>query len=211
MAKTDPQATRKRLAEHYASITNEELVQLADNAWSLTDIAKDALKAELSRRQLSVELHESAPAQDTRPNLVVLRTFRDLPEALVAKSILDSGGIESFLQDDNVVRMDWLWSNAIGNIKLLVKAEAVADAVTMLDQKPIERFDVTGSGEYKQPRCPACGSVDASYGATGRRLAYATVALGIPLPVKRGGWKCNSCGDEWNEPADDAPERDPDS
>jgi hypothetical protein len=47
------------------------------------------------------------------PNLVTLCRFRDIPAALLAKSILDSEGIECFLADENTIRMDWLWSNML--------------------------------------------------------------------------------------------------
>ncbi len=42
---------------------------------------------------------------------------------MLAKGKLDSEGLESFLADDNTVRMDWLWSNLLGGIKLLVDPE----------------------------------------------------------------------------------------
>ena len=54
-------------------------------------------------------------------DIVVLRRFRDIPAALVAKTILDSAEIECFLVDLNTVRMDWLYSNAIGGVKFLGK------------------------------------------------------------------------------------------
>jgi len=204
MAKADPEAERKRLAEHYASITDEELRQLADDAWSLTDSAKELLKAELSRRGLAIELRDSSATEESAPGLVILRTYRDLPEALLAKSILDSAGFECFLLDENVIRMDWLLSNALGNIKLLVKTDAASEAAKFLDPEPIESFEVTASGEYKQPRCPVCDSLDVSYGVLGKRLAYLTVALGVPLPVRRSGWKCHSCGHSWDQLSDSA-------
>ena len=49
--------------------------------------------------------------------------FQNLPEALLAKGSLDSSGIECFLTDDNMVRMDWFMSNLLGGAKLLVNRE----------------------------------------------------------------------------------------
>jgi Putative prokaryotic signal transducing protein len=202
MAKLGPEATRKRLAEHYASLTEEELRELADDGWSLTDVAREILKAEVSRRGLTFEVRE-APLQDSEhPRLVTLRQFRDLPEALLARSILDSAGIDCFLQDENTIRLDWLWSNAMGGVKLLVKEEDASDAANLLDQKPLESFHLTPGDEYIQPRCPVCGSVNISFGEKGKRLSYVTVAVGVPLPVKRSGWKCHSCGYQWDEMPD---------
>jgi hypothetical protein len=198
MTKPDSEAERERLAKYYASITPEELQQLAQDAWSLTDAAREALKAELSRRGLAAELRQSPPANQPLPGIVAIRQFRDLPAALLAKSVLDSAGIDSFLQDENTIRLNWLWSNALGGIRLLVREEDAADAARLLVQKPAEIFETT-SGEYKQPRCPICGSTDISFGVKGRSLSYATVAIGVPLPVKRHGWRCSSCGHEWSE------------
>ena len=59
--------------------------------------------------------------------LVTIRQFRDLPEALLAKGSLESAGIECFLADENLVRLDWFISNFIGGIKLKVR---VPDAAT---------------------------------------------------------------------------------
>ena len=56
-------------------------------------------------------------------NLVTIERFRDLPEALLAKGKLESSGIRCFLADSELVRTDWLWSNAIGNMRLQVRAE----------------------------------------------------------------------------------------
>jgi hypothetical protein len=198
MTKSDPEAERKRLAEWYAAMTNEELQQLADEAWRLTESAREALGGELSRRDMAIDLRDSPAAEPPWSRLVILRVFRDLPDALLAKSILDSAAIECFLYDENTIRMDWLWSNALGGIKLCVKEEDAAAASELLDQKPAGKFEAEGTGEYTQPRCPRCGSLNISFGEQGRRLAYATVAVGVPLPVKRGGWKCESCGHVWH-------------
>jgi hypothetical protein len=59
-----------------------------------------------------------------------------MPEAFAAKSLLEDAGIESFLQDDNVVRMDWFWSDAIGGIKLLVRQKDVEESEKVLTATP---------------------------------------------------------------------------
>jgi hypothetical protein len=140
---------------------------------------------------------ETAPS-----NLVTIRDFVNLPEALVAKSILDSADIECFLYDENVIRMDWLLSNALGGIKLRVKREDASAALELLDQEPTGKIDLGSEGEYEQPRCPHCGSLDLSFGGIGKHQSYVTIALGVPLPVHRSGWKCHSCGHTWHGPED---------
>jgi hypothetical protein len=203
VAKPDPEATRKRLAEHYASLTEAELRPLAENAWSLSDSARLLLDAEVHRRGLEIRLRSVADDVDHNfQNLVILRNFTDVRDADLARSVLDSAEIECFLFDENVIRMDWLWSNLLGGVKLVAKEVDAADALGLLDQTPTEKFHVTGIGEYEQPRCPQCDSLDVSFGGNGKRLSYITIALGVPLPVARSGWKCDSCGLKWDETED---------
>ena len=73
---------------------------------------------------------------DPKDRPVVLRRYRDMPTGFVAKSVLDNAGIECFLQDDNVVRMDWLCSNAMGGIKLWVREKDTKDAEELLSLGP---------------------------------------------------------------------------
>jgi hypothetical protein len=203
MQNSDPSAERHRLTQLYAEKTEAELQQLAEGAFTLTEIARDALKSELLRRDMKVELREQ-PAAEVHPELVKLRQFRDLPPALLAKSILDSANIECFLADENTVRMDWLWSNAIGGVKLWVKQENAEDASALLDQQLPDNFEVEGVGEFKNPRCPICDSPNISYEELHKPLSYASVAIGVPMKVKRHRWKCSACGHEWfdeSEPA----------
>jgi hypothetical protein len=69
------------------------------------------------------------------PNLVTVRTFRDLPAAMVAKSVLEAAEIPCFLADANTIRIDWLLSNAIGGIKLRVREDDAAEANEILNQE----------------------------------------------------------------------------
>ena len=95
------QCERRRLAATYAGMTDGELHRLARNAESLTEPACDALEDEMDRRHL--EFSDDAdpePRQEMEVReLVTIRQFRDLPEALLAKGSLESSGIECFLAD----------------------------------------------------------------------------------------------------------------
>jgi rubredoxin len=130
-----------------------------------------------------------------------------LPEALLAKSVLDSEGIECFLADENTIRMDWLWSNAMGGIRLCVKDVDADAARQLLEQAPVDGFEAEGTGEYRQPRCPKCQSSEVSFRGLQKQVAYGSLFLGLPAPIRHHGWKCNSCGLEWDE--EDTPQQIP--
>ena len=197
------------MAGVYAGISEGELEELADNAGSLTEVAKEALKAEILRRRLGIALRDSVEEDLGFSPFVTVRTFMNVPDALLAKSILDSAGVECYLGDENIVGIDWFLSNAVGGVKLRIRQEDVATAAELLDQSPPEAFYVDGVGEYKQPRCPNCKSFDVSFEELDRPAAYASLAgawfTGIvpPVPLKRHGWNCHSCGYAWEESGDD--------
>jgi hypothetical protein len=198
----DFEEKKKQAAEQYSTLTDEELKELAGEAWTLTDAGKQALQDELSRRALEIELAAAPPPEAPQRDLITLRKFRDMPEALLAKGALESAGLESFLMDETTIRMDWLWSNALGGIKLCVKPEDADAAVQLLDQEIPEKFSVEGVGDFEQPRCPQCQSLDISYEDLERRIAHPGLLVGIPIPLKHGRWKCQACGHEW-EPIDE--------
>jgi hypothetical protein len=199
MAESGPQNRRHLVAQVYASMTETELRELAVEAWSLTEIGKEELRAELTRRALDVELAQSPAKDEEISNFVIVRRCRDLPEADLAKSFLESAGIKSFLRDHNTIGVNWGLSYALGGIKLCVNSEDADTAAQLLGQEIPERFDVEGIGEYKQPRCPNCNSLDISLRDWNR--TYAGLVLGAG-PLTGGGhsWLCHSCNFEWPEP-----------
>jgi hypothetical protein len=197
----DEQYERRRLASTYAGMTDGELQSLARNPETLTDAAWEALEDELDRRHLAhpVEVAPEAYEEVVPRTLVTIRQFRDLPEALLAKGSLESSGIECFLRDDNLVRMDWFISNFIGGVKLCVKPQDVENALKLLDEPILEGMYVHGVGLYEQPRCPKCGSLDVNFQELDGPIAYTSAFLRVPMPVQRPAWRCHSCNAEWED------------
>ena len=130
-------------AARYASMSDVELLELATKSWELSDAAWDALEDELDRRGLEPPAPEEVPQSEAveKRNLVLLRRFRDLPEALLAKGMLESAGIACFLADENMVRLDWFISNLLGGVKLMVEAEDFAEASRVLNEPAPQRFE----------------------------------------------------------------------
>jgi len=123
-------------AAHYSQMSDGELLKLALEYWVLSDPAWDALEDEIERRHLEVP-EAGSPPQISLPemrDLVVLRRFRDVPEALLAKGSIEASGIECFLADENMVRMDWFISNLLGGVKLLVQPADFSKASRILNE-----------------------------------------------------------------------------
>jgi transposase-like protein len=103
--------------------------------------------------------------------------------------------------------MDWLWSNALGGVRLFVKDSDASAAEELLNQSFQDSFEVEGQEPFTQPRCPVCNSFDVSYKGLHKRIAYASLWLGVPIPLSRLGWRCSSCGHMWEDPDDVAAEQ----
>ena len=189
------------LASRYAEMSDGELEKVAHDFTSLTDQARSALSTELAKRGLPIPAAAQPSSGDEVEiqNLVTICKFRDLPEALLAKGSLESSGIECFLVDDNMVRLDWFISNLIGGVKLQVKAEDAETANQILDEPIPDEFDVEGVGAYSQPSCPKCQSLDVSFEELNKPVAYTSALLRVPMPVHDKGWKCQSCGHRWED------------
>ena len=106
----------------------------------------------------------------------IVARFTTVGEAEAARSALDAAGIPCRIGDENTVAVQWLYSNAIGGVKVLVaeedreaalgvlrdvSREAPADAEEepeALDEDERSDEEVPSPGNEDNP-CPACGSM----------------------------------------------------
>ena len=206
MTMPTPEEERVRIAGVYSAMSDEELGQIAESGDELSAAAQEAFRAEVARRGLKMEIAPPRGEDVFEFNeTVTLRQFRDLPEALLAKGSLESAGIEAYLVDDNMIRMDWFISNLLGGIKLKVRPEDAEAAGEILNQPIPEMLNVEGVGNFEQPRCPRCQSLDVTYEELNKEFSYLTAYAGVPIPVYKKGWTCHACGNEWEEQGGAAP------
>jgi hypothetical protein len=146
MTKIEPEEERERLARWYGEMSEEELQEIAKQEGSLTDLAREVIRAEMLRRGLKVEQLTESSMGDQGMKPAKIRDFMFLPDALVAKSILDSAGIESFLADETTMRMG-MWSTLISGVKLWVQQEDAETAMALLKQDFSKENGVEGVEE----------------------------------------------------------------
>jgi hypothetical protein len=129
--------------------------------------------------------------------LVTIATFSFPHEAHIAKATLEASGIPAFLADEHTINMQWLYSNAMGGVRLQVPQEFAAQAQEVLNEPaeiaPIPELE---PGPAPAPgACPYCGSRLGEPFAAGRRPAIFTwLLLGLPLWPVREVRKCTACG-----------------
>ena len=187
-------------ALNYAGMSENELQRVARAYGDLTDEAQAALRAEFARRKMEAPLVEEDDGSRGR-TLVTVRRYRDLSEAIVARSLLESAGIGVLLQDENLVRLDWQISNFIGGIRLQVDVQDEAEALEMLAQPVAETIELgEGQAWFPQPHCPVCGSVEITFEGASRGSALASLfLLAVPLPTGKKMWTCEHCGSRWED------------
>jgi hypothetical protein len=192
-------------ADLYRHMSDLELQDLLSDWHSLVPEACSALAAEFAARNL--EFTEPPLPVDDSPEfreLVTIRRYRDLSEAIVARAVVESAGIFCFLKDENLVRLDWQVSNFIGGIRLQVGTADVEAAQDILSQSIPNEISIPDQPGFMQPRCPRCNSTDILWERQGRKAALASLYLfSLPLPRGSESWHCNSCDLRW---IDDEPD-----
>ncbi len=157
-------------------------------------------------------------------NLVTIASFRDLYDAQLAKIRLESAGLEWFFADEATVHADWLYSNAIGGIKLQVRKADVQRALDVLARDSIDEdfAEKAIQEEVESSVCPRCGSENIAYysrpeAAVTLFLLLAIIPCAItisyvfwflailPLLLPEAKWGCEDCRHTWREKQKDTP------
>jgi Putative prokaryotic signal transducing protein len=195
------------LAQTYRSASDNELLDLALAYDSLTDVAQNALRVEFERRGLEPpeiqEIPEAPPTAEYQ-QLATIQQYRELADAQVAKGALESAGIPCYLRDENALRMQWVWSNLLGGVRLQVNEQDRDAARDVLSQPIPEQIQLDGDIPYDQPHCPRCGSLDIHYQAIHERAGLASIILFVPIPIPKQAWICEDCSAQWREVPDDS-------
>jgi predicted Zn-ribbon and HTH transcriptional regulator len=135
---------------------------------------------------------------DSERELVTIQSFRELSEAMLAKGMLNSAGIECVLVDDNTGRMLGFISNVIGGIRMKVYRVDAEAATALLVQPTAEDMDVADEENDQRPRCPKCYSVDITPRELDKPMSTGAW-LSVPLPVREKVCECKSCGYQWDD------------
>jgi hypothetical protein len=96
------------------------------------------------------------------------------------------------------VEAGWLYSNAIGGVKVWIRAEDEARAREVLDDETAAEDeegvrDREPDSASAEP-CPRCGSDDVSVSTDKRRAFLSWLAIGLPLFPASRRVLCRRCG-----------------
>jgi hypothetical protein len=162
--------------ENYEHMTEDELCSLAEDAYDLTEIAREALQAVLSEKGISVQLRlERPPSRSPRAeppddeDLVIFSWPPSTEAAGRTMTILAAAGIPSFLNLE--VRADDL-----------KRAHAALDRADEEEEPQAEKdFAIL---------CPKCCSTKVVLKGRNPDLVASS-------PIAKFQWSCDACGHQW--------------
>ncbi|MCS0417381.1 DUF2007 domain-containing protein [Vibrio diabolicus] len=114
----------------------------------------------------------------------------------LTRASLDSVGIESHIADEHTVNTQWLYSNAMGGVRLMVAESDAEDAKQILSSDFSESLESELAVDEGKDVCSNCGSKELFAFTKGKRPAFLVfILLGFPLFFYKHGYKCKQCGE----------------
>ncbi len=141
--------------------------------------------------------------------LVTVATYNSPIEAHIFAGRLEAEGIPCVLEDEHIIAANWLYSNAVGGVKLRVRRDDAESAAALLRQMEpagedgtLDPCETALDAEISEPddseACPECRSKNVRYQKYAKRWVFASwLFLGFPLPFLRRKWVCGDCQAEF--------------
>ncbi len=126
---------------------------------------------------------------------VVVDNFIDVIHADIVRGRLEAEGIPAILGNRHLATADWLYSQAMGGVQIMVPLEQILEAREIIAQIDAGEFaDV--HEELKLPdACDNCGRALSRKTATSWKFALLSLhlLLPIPLPFRKNVFYCPQC------------------
>jgi len=135
--------------------------------------------------------------------LVTVGWFTEPWEAYIAQGRLQAEGVFSCIAHEHHVWMNWMYSHALGQVKLQVlvqDGERASDVLARYRRGEFARDLETEFGHLQAEGCPACGSVQTIERVSVSRVVLAFVVwgiFGVAYPPRKNLASCDVCQYHW--------------
>lgn len=135
-------------------------------------------------------------------SLIMATTYTGILEAHIARGRLEAEGIPVTLHNEHHIATDWLISNAIGGVKLMVAASNLEQARDILQSCEAGEYDIAPEINYSDGlSCPSCDSTNISSDKPWLAILLGLIPLNIYSLVmarSRTHHKCERCNYRWH-------------
>jgi len=204
----------RQVSEHYRSLTDDELIAIAREKEDLTEVAQQALAAEIQSRKLEIPVEEpesdeigpelpdpqrdpESPYDEAR-ELVQIETVYSRRDAQQLEGLLNEDGIPFYLGKEKATRSEDVKSDFSKGVPVAIMRIGLPYATrARMDFKPLD--DPEGSLPEKPESemkadplfCPKC------------RSEAVLLDSSRPDATLRSGtrflWRCEACGKRWED------------
>lgn len=200
----------RQVTEHYRSLADEELIAIARQKVDLTEVAQQALDAEVLHRKLEIppELPDDEPKGPVLPEpepdspyepereLAEIEIVYSLRDALQLQQLLEADGIPCFMGDERATSANSVKSNFANGVSVKVMRIGIPYATRARrmfqpqdDSRPEEKDE---DSEPDPLFCPKCKS-DQVF------LDEVEPDLAKPGTAAKFQWTCDACGNHWED------------
>lgn len=122
--------------------------------------------------------------------MITVASFTEPYKAQILQGRLLSEGIPSEILDSEIASINWMYSNAVGGVKVNVDEEYVEDALRIIGDKTPPEYEA-GS---RNAVCPHCGSTAVGSTHPSKLWLILSLILLVPFFFRTKKWKCGDCG-----------------
>lgn len=202
----DIQRQWRELEENYSHMADEELESLASQAYELTDIAKQALRQQITTRSLQLTLNTNPPPADEPEDeprgdfnpaelpLVNCIKVWSAEEALAVLDGLHKASIPAYLGPNLVEKVQDFHGNFEKGAGVMVREADEQRAYAALSKVSMPGSDESDDDSENDalPSCPKCGSEEIVF----LDLDHSAVSDGEGEKFR---WHCDACGHDWED------------
>lgn len=126
---------------------------------------------------------------------IVVDGFIDVIQADIVRGRLEAEGIPAVLGNRHLVTADWLYSQAMGGVKILVPSEYLLEAREIIAGIDAGKFVGISEELNLHDSCAHCGTLLARKISTSWKLALFTVHVLLPIPLtfRKNVFHCPQC------------------
>lgn len=122
--------------------------------------------------------------------------FNHVHEAHLVRCRLEAEGLSAFISDENLVSLNWMYSQAVGGVKVQVADEDYERALRILRADHNMHTTKIHANEIDEECCPSCGSSATTHPYSPWSLIPSFI-LAVPVFFRKKYQECTKCGARW--------------